>query len=77
MARGRQPVRSDPPRRLPRCDRVEHRPRRIEGFPEPTWEGVLRRRAQFPPWTDERLTIDSVNPRAENLQAALEYLSAS
>ena len=57
-------------------DRLEHRSRKIEGFPEPTWEGVLRRRAQFPPWTDERLTIDSVNPRAENLQAALEYLSA-
>jgi predicted kinase len=58
-------------------DRVEHRTRNIEGFPEPTWEGVLRRRAQFPPWTDERLTIDSVNSRASNLQAALEYLPAS
>jgi hypothetical protein len=55
---------------------VEHRTRRIEGFPEPTWEGVLRRRAEFPPWTDERLTIDSVHPRAANLQTALEYLSA-
>jgi predicted kinase len=57
-------------------DRLEHRSRNIEGFPEPTWEGILRRRAQFPPWTDERLTIDSVNSRAANLQAALEYLSA-
>ena len=57
-------------------DRVEHRSRNIGGFPEPTWEGVLRRRAEFPPWTDERLTIDSVNSRAANLQAALEYLSA-
>jgi adenylate kinase family enzyme len=47
-----------------------------QGFPEPTWEGALRRRAEFPPWTDERLTIDSVNPRAANLRAALEYLSA-
>lgn len=58
-------------------DRVEHRTRNIEGFPEPTWEGVLRRRADFPPWTDDRLTIDSVNPREANLQAALEYLSAA
>ena len=57
-------------------DRVEHRTRNIEGFPEPTWEGVLRRRADFPPWTDERLTVDSVNSREANLQAALEYLSA-
>jgi predicted kinase len=58
-------------------DRVEHRARNIEGFPEPTWEGVLRRRAEFPPWTDDRLTIDSVNSPAANLQAALEYLSPS
>src|SRR6202050_4463904 len=57
-------------------DRLEHRSRKIEGFPEPTWEGVLRRRAEFPTWTDQRLTIDSVNSRAANLQAALEYLSA-
>jgi predicted kinase len=57
-------------------ERVEHRYRNIEGLPEPTWEGVLRRRAQFPPWTDERLIVDSVDSRAANLQAALEYLSA-
>ncbi|MGH3200884.1 MAG: AAA family ATPase [Streptosporangiaceae bacterium] len=57
-------------------DRIARRSRNIEGFPEPTWDGVLRRRAEFPPWTDERLTIDSVNSRAANLQAALEYLSA-
>jgi predicted kinase len=57
-------------------DRVEHRTRSIEGFPEPTWEGVLRRRAGFPPWADERMTIDSVNSREANLQSALEYLSS-
>ena len=57
-------------------DRIERRSRNIEGFPEPTWEGVLRRRAEFTPWTDERLMINSVNSRAANLQAALEYLSA-
>jgi predicted kinase len=57
-------------------DRVEHRSRTIEGLPEPTWEGILQRRTQFPPWTDERLTIDSVNSRAANLQATLEYLSS-
>jgi predicted kinase len=56
-------------------NRLEHRSRSIEGFPEPTWEGVLRRRAEFPPWTDERLTIDAVNSRAANLRAAREYLS--
>jgi predicted kinase len=57
-------------------DRIEHRSRSIEGFPEPTWEGVLQRRAEFPPWTDERLMTGSVNSRTADLQAALEYLSA-
>jgi predicted kinase len=57
-------------------DRLARRSRNIEGFPEPSWAGVLQRRAEFPPWTDERLTIDSVNSRAANLEAALEYVSA-
>jgi predicted kinase len=57
-------------------DRLADRVRNIEGYPEPTWEGVLRRRAEFPPWTDERLTVDSVNPPGANLRAALDYLSA-
>jgi predicted kinase len=56
-------------------DRLAHRIGHVEGLPEPTWEGVLERRATFPPWTDGRLTIDSVNSREANLQAALEYLS--
>lgn len=47
------------------------RERTIEGLPEPTGEGILPRRAQYPPWTDKRMTIHSVNSRA-----ALEYLSS-
>jgi predicted kinase len=58
-------------------DRLAHRIRHIEGYPEPTWDGVLRRRAEFPPWTDDRLSIDSVNSRETNLQAALEYVTAA
>jgi predicted kinase len=54
--------------------RLADRTRAIEGFPEPTWEGVVRRRAEFPEWTDERLVLDAVNPRAGNLQTALGYL---
>ena len=57
-------------------DRLAHRSRNIEGFPEPSWPGVLRRRAEFPPWTDERLTIGSVHSRAANLNTALEYVPA-
>jgi predicted kinase len=55
--------------------RLAHRIRHIEGFPEPTWQGVLERRLTFPPWTDDRLTIDSLNSREANVRAALEYLS--
>jgi predicted kinase len=58
-------------------DRLARRVRHIEGYPEPTWEGVLRRRAEFPPWTDDRLAVDSVNSRETNLRAALDYLSAA
>ena len=57
--------------------RLAHRIRQIEGFPEPSWEAVLWRRSRFPPWTDDRLTVDSVNSRETNLQAALEYLSGA
>jgi len=56
------------------AERLSRRTRHIEGFPEPTWEGVLRRRAEFPPWTDERLVLDSVTERSENLKRALRYL---
>jgi predicted kinase len=58
-------------------DRLAHRVRHIEGFPEPTWEGILERRAAFPPWMDDRLTVDSVDSREANLQAALDYVSAA
>ena len=54
--------------------RLADRRRRIEGFPEATWEGVLRRKREFPAWTDQRLTLDTVNPRADKLRAALGYL---
>jgi hypothetical protein len=57
-------------------DRIQRRSRNIDRCPEPTWEGVLRRWAEFPLWTYERLMIDSVNSRAANPQATLEYLSA-
>ena len=54
--------------------RLADRIRRIEGFPEPSREGIVRRRNEFPVWTDHRLTLDTVNPRADNLKAALDYL---
>ncbi len=64
-----------------RCgDETEHRRRLvarrrdIPGFPEPTWESVLARRVGFTDWSDRRLVLDSVNPRAANLATALAHL---
>jgi predicted kinase len=64
-----------------RCsDEAEHRRRLagrrrgIEGFPEPSWDSVRRRRADFDEWTGERLVLDSMASRPDNLRAALDYL---
>ncbi|MFE7271474.1 AAA family ATPase [Streptomyces sp. NPDC057623] len=54
--------------------RLQGRSRGIAGFEEPTWEAVRRRRAEFEPWTDERLVLDSTADLATNVKKAQEYL---
>lgn len=54
--------------------RLERRSRGIVGFEEPTWAEVRRRRAEFEPWTDDRLVLDSVGDLASNVRKAREYL---
>jgi predicted kinase len=55
--------------------RIEARVRAIDGMPEVTWARVLERRAEYQPWTDERLTLDtSVDAPGTLLAAALNYL---
>ena len=54
--------------------RPETRERGIEGFPEPTWESVQERRADFHGWGDERLVLDSAAPREDNLRLVLDDL---
>ena len=54
--------------------RLEARQRDIAGFYEPSWADVEQRSREFAPWTDDRLTLDSVRPREGNLSAALRYL---
>ena len=54
--------------------RLEGRRRGIEGFYEPSWHNVQQRREEFAAWTDDRLTLDSMAPRLDNLRAALKYL---
>jgi hypothetical protein len=55
--------------------RLEGRKRGIPGWHEGgNWANVVRRMAEFPPWTGEVLTIDAVHPLAQNLATVLEYV---
>ena len=55
--------------------RIEARIRNIEGMPEIPWSRVLERRAEYEPWTDERLTLDTSDGPPEQLLAdALDYV---
>lgn len=55
--------------------RIEARVRNIEGMPEVSWARVLARKAEYQPWTDARLILDSSVEAPEKLLAkALDYL---
>jgi predicted kinase len=54
--------------------RLEARGGRIEGFREPSWESVQERRAGLSEWGGERLVLDSMLAREDNLRVALDYL---
>jgi predicted kinase len=45
--------------------RVTSRNRGFAGVPDPTWEQVVARAAAYPPWTDERLVVDSLREPTE------------
>lgn len=54
--------------------RIENRVRNIEGMPEVDWARVLERKAEYQPWTDERLVLDSARDMPEVLIAkAIDY----
>jgi hypothetical protein len=56
--------------------RLEGRQRGIPGWHEGgNWANVDRRLAEFPPWTGEVLTIDAVQPPAQNLATVLKYVT--
>ena len=58
--------------------RIEARIRNIDGMPEVTWARVLQRRAEYEPWTDQRLVLDtSIEALERLLAAALDYLRRS
>jgi predicted kinase len=55
--------------------RLEQRVRGIEGFDEPDWAAVERCRAEYEPWTDRRLVLDSVDDLSANVKHALEFVA--
>ena len=55
--------------------RVEARVRNIAGFPELTWDRVVRRMANHDPWTDEHLLLETDAATPDELIArAVAYL---
>jgi len=54
--------------------RLEGRKRAIAGYPEPSWDDVQRRRAEWEPWNEDRLVVDSTQGLDENVAAALDFL---
>jgi predicted kinase len=56
--------------------RLAARRRAIPGWPELTWADVERVASYYAPWREELLTLDMVEPLAENLAASLRYLQA-
>ncbi|WP_404442500.1 AAA family ATPase [Microbacterium marinum] len=56
--------------------RLTERRRDIVGFPEPTWDSVVARRAAFAEWTGARLRLDSMFSQAENVAAVLAHVAS-
>ena len=55
--------------------RLASRQRMIDGFPEPTWEQVEARRAEWEPWSEDRLVVDSTGALDDNVAEVLAYLA--
>ncbi|MFI6323014.1 AAA family ATPase [Nonomuraea sp. NPDC050556] len=53
--------------------RLEARERGL-AFAEPTWASVLRRRAEWRPWPEQVLVVDSALPLGDNLASVLDQL---
>lgn len=55
--------------------RLVGRDRQIPGWYELSWADVEAARARAEPWPDERLVVDAARPLAENVAAALAYIT--
>jgi hypothetical protein len=55
--------------------RIEGRIRGIPGWHEVGWDHVERMRAEVPPPTMERLTVDAMQPVEDNIRRVLAYIA--
>jgi len=55
--------------------RLEGQVRGIPGWHELAWGDVQKVAANYAPWDEPRLVLDAIRPWAENLAAALRYLT--
>ena len=58
-------------------ERIERRVRNIQGMPEITWRRVLERKAEYEPWTDQHLALDSIESHDDLLTKALVFIDQS
>ncbi|WP_219419230.1 AAA family ATPase [Pseudonocardia nigra] len=56
--------------------RLEGRSRDLVGLPEPSWDAVRRRAAEYAPWPEPVLRLDSADPLGDNVEAALTAIAA-
>jgi predicted kinase len=56
--------------------RIEGRTRGIPGWHEIGWDHVERMRAEVPPLTVDRLTVDAIEPVEDNFRRVLDYIAA-
>jgi len=47
--------------------RIDNRIRRIDGMPEITWERVEERRAEYEPWSMDRIVLDTAREAPDSL----------
>jgi predicted kinase len=57
--------------------RVEDRVRNLHGIPEVTWEDIEQRRAEYLPWQEEVLIVDTANAIQDNLAKVLNHIHAT
>jgi len=55
-------------------ERLARRQRDIPGFPEPLWADVEERRAEWEPWMEEHLVVDTAQSLDSNVGDVLAYL---